>query len=116
MANERYEIAMAETLHYLKGISQDDISKIPSKFMNFLKSNASKDYKYEFDNTKPLNELDLRDETRGLISIICLNYWCKTEEQKNNFREHLNRNERQYQEKLRKEYNSDDIFKKGIKQ
>ena len=32
MVNERYSKAMAETLHYLKGIRQNDIKKIPNKF------------------------------------------------------------------------------------
>ncbi len=112
MVNERYGIAIAETLHYLKGINQNDINKIPNKFMNFLKNNAFQDYKCEFDYTRPLNELNLKNETRGLIAMICLNYWCETKEQRNLFIEHLNENEKQYQEELRKKYNMDDIFKK----
>jgi len=112
MVNERYEIAMAETLHYLKGISQDDINKIPNEFMTFLKNNASQNYECKFDYTRPLKELNLKNETRGLIAMICLNYWCETEEEKNSFRKHLNENEKQYQEELRKKYNMDDVFKK----
>lgn len=112
MVNERYGIAMAETLHYLKGISQDDINKIPDNFITFLKNNASQNYECKFDYTRPLKELNLKNETRGLIAMICLNYWCETEEQKDAFREHLNKNEKQYQEELRKKYNMDDIFKK----
>ena len=111
MVNERYRIAMAETLHYLKGISQEDIKKIPNKFMEFLKLNSSKDYNCSFDYSNPLNELELKDETRGLIAMICLNYWCETEEQKNNFIKHLNQNEIRYQEELRKKYDIDNIFK-----
>lgn len=112
MVNERYGIAMAETLHYLKGISQDDINKIPDNFITFLKNNASQNYECKFDYTRPLKELNLKNETRGLIAMICLNYWCETEEQKDAFREHLNKNEKQYQEELRKKYNPDDIFHK----
>ena len=112
MVNERYGIAMAETLHYLKGISQDDINKIPDNFITFLKNNASQNYECKFDYTRPLKELNLKNETRGLIAMICLNYWCETEDQKNSFIEHLNKNEKKYQEELREEYNIDDIFKK----
>ncbi len=112
MVNERYGIAMAETLHYLKGISQDDINKIPDNFITFLKNNALQNYECKFDYTRPLKELNLKNETRGLIAMICLNYWCETEEQKDAFRELLNKNEKQYQEELRKKYNADDIFKK----
>ena len=112
MVNERYGIAMAETLHYLKGISQDDINKIPDNFITFLKNNALQNYECKFDYTRPLKELNLKNETRGLIAMICLNYWCETEDQKNSFIEHLNKNEKKYQEELREEYNIDDIFKK----
>lgn len=61
--------------------------------------------------TNLLVGLELQKETLGLISMITLNYWCKTKEQKDFFMNKLNDNERIYQEKLSKEYNIDDIFK-----
>lgn len=104
--------AISEVLHYLKGINQTDIDKLPNKLMNFLEENASKDYICDFDYTKPLSELDLLDETKGLLGLICLNYWCETEEEKAEFTRKLNENENQYQKELREKYNPDDIFKK----
>ncbi len=112
MVNERYSIAISETLHYLKGINQEDINKIPNKFIIFLKENASNNYSCNFDYNKPLKELKLTNEAKGLIAMICLNYWCETEEQKIKFRNHLNVNEQAYQEELKIKYNIDDIFKK----
>lgn len=111
MINERYKRAFTETLYYLKGIRKEDINKIPVSFMSFLEKNCSKEYECSFDYTKPLKDLKLMDETRGVISMICLNYWCETQEQKNSFLEHLNNNEKRYQEKLRELYNSDNLFK-----
>lgn len=111
MVNKRYSIAISETLHYLKGINQEDINKIPNKFMLFLKENAADNYSCDFDYNKPLKELNLTNETKGLIAMICLNYWCETEEQKTKFRNHLNINEQNYQEKLKRIYNVDNIFK-----
>ena len=112
MVDEKYSVAMAETLHYLKGISQNDLNNIPKQFMKFLEDNSSKRHKCDFDYNKPLKELSLSNEARGLIAMICLNYWCETEEQKENFKRHLNENEIRYQEELRKKYNPNDIFKK----
>ena len=111
MINRRYSIAMSETLHYLKGINQDDIDKIPNKFMLFLKENADDNYSCNFDYNKPLKELNLTNEAKGIIAMICLNYWCETEEPKPKFRNYLNINEQNYQEKLKKIYNVDNIFK-----
>lgn len=110
MANQRYAVAMSETLHYLKGINQNDIDRIPNKFIQFLNDNCLKDYECDFDYTKPLKELDISNEARGLIAMICLNYWCTNKEQKELFKKHLTENELKYQEELRKKYNTDNIF------
>ena len=84
------------------------------EFNIWLKENRMLKLKDEcdFDYTQPLKDIKLMDETRGLISMICLNYWCENEEQKNNFIKHLNENEIRHQEELRKKYNIDDIFYK----
>lgn len=111
MVSMQYSNAMAELLHYLKGIRQEDINKIPTKLMNFLQENASKNYKCSFDYNKPLKELDLLDETRGLIGMICYNYWCETAEQKSEYLNKLNENEKHYQQILREKYNPDNLFK-----
>ena len=110
MISVRYANAMSETLHYLKGIKQEDVDKIPKKFIAFLKENASKEYICNFDYNKPLKELNLLDETKGIIGTICLNYWCITQEQKQEYLNRLNENERKYQEILREKYNSNNIF------
>lgn len=111
MVNKRYSYAMTETLHYLKGIRQDDLNKIPNKFMSFLNENCSKDYICDFDYTKPLKDIKLSNEARGIISMICLNYWCETDEHKEKFKNHLSENELKYQEELRKKYNLDKVFR-----
>ena len=111
MVNIQYSNAMAELLHYLKGIRQEDINKILTKLMNFIKENASKNYECSFDYNKPLKELDLLDETRGLVGMICYNYWCENAEQKSEYLNKLNENEKNYQQMLREKYNPDNLFK-----
>lgn len=114
MVNEKYSIAMCETLQYLKGINQEDLNKIPNKFIKFLNDNCSKNYECKFDYTKPLKELNISEEARGIIAMICLNYWCITKEQKEKFKNHLSENELKYQEELRKKYNPDNLFENKV--
>ena len=112
MVSIRNANAMAEVIYYLKGIKQEDIDKIPKKFIQYLNENASKEYKRDFDYNKPLKELNLLDETRGIIGMICYNYWCVTEKQKEQYVKRLSQNEQQYQKNLNEKYNPDNIFGK----
>ena len=112
MVSVRNANAMAEVIYYLKGIKQEDIDKIPRKFIQYLNENASKEYKCDFDYNKPLKELDILDEARGIIGMICYNYWCVTEQQKEQYLKKLSMNEQQYQEILHEKYNPDNIFGK----
>ena len=112
MVSVRYANAMAEVIYYLKGIRQEDIDKIPKKLMQYLNENASKEYKCNFDYNKPLRELNLLDETRGIIAMLCYNYWCVDEIQKKQYIDKLNINEIKFQEELKQKYNPDEIFNK----
>ena len=114
MVSVRNANAMAEVIYYLNGIKQEDIDKIPKKFIQYLNENASKEYKCDFDYNKPLKELNLLDETRGIIGMICYNYWCVTEKQKEQYLKRLSQNEQQYQKKLDEKYNPDNIFENKI--
>jgi len=96
MTNENYEIAVAEVLEYLKGIRKEDLEKISPKFMEFLKKNASKEYKPKFDYTKPLSELHLMKESKEIICFICYKYWCRNEKEKLEFYKLLENNEKLY--------------------
>lgn len=91
------ENAMSEVLEYLKGIKQEDLEKISPKFMRFLEENASKDYKPEFDNTKSLDELELMDTSKAIISFICYKYWCNNENERISFYKLLQENEQFYE-------------------
>lgn len=115
MIKVKYADAMKEVLHYLKGIREEDINKIPRNFIKFLEKNASKEYNCDFDYTKPLEELNLMDESKGIIGLICYKYWCETDEQKQRILRKLDENEKKTQEELRKIYNTDDIFNKKNK-
>ena len=113
MISVQSQNAMAEVLWYLKGIKEDDLNKIPNDIINYIKQNASKEYNCTFDYSKPLKELNLLDETRGIIGIICYKYWCTTKEQKEMYIKKLNSNEKKYQIKLNEKYNPNNLFRKN---
>ena len=117
MTNDiKYANAMAEVLYYLKGIRDEDLAKLPKKLINFLEENANKNYICNFDYTKPLKELKLTDESKGIIAMICYNYWCNTDEDKRRLINSLNQNEKIYQEEMKEKYNPEKIFKEQNKE
>ena len=114
MENTINPYALSELIEYLKGIRQEDIERIPKRLMDFFEENASKEYKCNFDCNQPLNQLELLDETRGLISMICYNYWCITDDQKKKYWNKLNENEKKYQNELKIKYDTS-VFKEKRK-
>lgn len=113
MINKKYQNAYAEVLYYLKGIRQNDIIKIPRGLISHFEKFKNPEYICDFDYTKPLKELKLLDETKGLIGMICLNYWCDSTEKKQQLLNTMKDNELKHQEKLKKLYDSNNIFKEN---
>lgn len=111
MITSEYSEAMVEILDILSNSEDSICEKIPKKLIEFWEKNKSSTYKPKLDHSKTLNEMDLKEKTRDIITMIYLNYLCNGEEKKNTL-QIIRGNEEVYQEELRKIYNPDDIFKK----
>lgn len=112
MINKKYAVAMTELLYFLKGFSKEELEKIPSSLLKFFEENCDKEYECKFDYNDELDKLKLKNETYGLISLICYNFWCESPEEKKNYLNMLNENEKKFQNQLRKIYDPNNIFKK----
>lgn len=115
MKKDEYSIAYAEVLHYLKGIRKKQIMLIPKGLIEYFKANKSQTYKCNFDYNKPLNEIEISDKAKGIIGMICLNYWSNSNNEKKIFLEKIEENEKTYQKELNEKYSYDNIFKKSNK-
>ena len=67
--------AITEVLDILNHMDKKYVEKIPKKFMYFLTKHKSYIYKPNFDHTKKLTELELKDETKIILKIILQKYW-----------------------------------------
>ena len=85
--------------------------KIPKKLIDFFETNSAKDYKFNIDLAIPLKEQKLKTKTLSLLAMLNLNYWCNSEEEKQELLKHYSENEKKYQEELREKYNVNNIFK-----
>ena len=73
---------LAELLWYFEGIRDEDLAKIPEEIMDYIQREADENYICSFDYMLPLSELEISNQTKKLILNICYNYWCETEEQR----------------------------------
>ena len=111
MLNQRYAEASVEVLDILEHMNTNDLARVSNKFIDFLKENASKNYICNLDYSKKLNDMELKEETRGLLALMYEKYWCP-EEEKEELKKKFYENEKKYQEELREKYNPDNIFSK----
>lgn len=92
-------------------VPEEYILKIPEKFRNYLNEIEDKNYECKLNFNKNIDEQNITEKTKDLITVIYRNYWC-TEEERNNLDRILTENEKKYQEELIKKYNPDELFKK----
>lgn len=103
-------MAYAEVDALLELLEDEYKEKVPEKVRNFFKEEKIEDYEFKIDINKPLTEQKIRRETMVLLAILNINYWCDTEEEKQQWMNELKKNEKELEE-LRIKYNPDNLFK-----
>lgn len=105
-------MAYAEVIEVLDNMSFEDRNKIPKNVYDFFIEKSSKDYIKHLNKNISLCNQEIREDTKEILAILLTNYWCKTENEKNQLLKLFRDNELKYQEELREKYNPDNIFKK----
>ena len=67
--------AITEVLDILNHMDKKYVEKIPKSFVYFLRKHKSNVYEPQFDHTKKLYDLNLKDETKIILKIILQKYW-----------------------------------------
>ena len=114
MVTNEFAEASAELIEILRYIPKTEVEKIPLKLRGFFEDVSKPNYNVRIDPRKPLEEQDLKEKTKDLITVIYINYWC-TEEEKQILDKQLLENDKKYEEELRKKYDPDKLFEKNTK-
>lgn len=109
MVNIEYANAYSEVIGILKYLSQEDYEKIPKEKINLFETNANKDYVFEYNPDKTLQEQNVSKIARTIIAILFRDYWA-TNEQRNKIKAFQNNKRYQIEEENRQKYNKN-IFK-----
>lgn len=109
--SQEQSYAYAELLEILSFTDSNLVSKIPYKLMHIFQKYASTSYEKHLDMNLPLEDQDISKKTATLITILTLNYWCDSEDEKNEIKSLLNENAKIKEQQLKEKYNPDNMFK-----
>lgn len=111
------QLAYAEVDAILNMLETEAVEKIPLKVREFFKNEKDKNYIPKFsENFFDIDNIELMRETICLLTILDINYWCETEEEKQLILNKLKDNDRIKEEELKERYNPDNIFKRKDKE
>ena len=102
--NISYRKTLTDIDLILNQVDEEIRNKIPNKLQNYIS---------EIDINIPLDKQKLNEETKAFLAMLYLNYWCTTNEEKEEFRKQLSENEKKYQKELAEKYSIDNIFNKN---
>lgn len=101
-----------EVFTILAYFDEELIEKIPPKIMGeLMKIAADSEIDYYIDVNKNLEEQNISEESKNLISLIYYSY-IADENEKTELIDIWNKNEKKYQEEINEKYNYDSLFKK----
>ena len=82
MIDDVYRNSFKEVYVILENTDNELLSKIPAKFMNFIKANMNNEYETKLDLNVDINTQPLLKETEAILSLIYRSYWATNEEKK----------------------------------
>ena len=106
-----YSIAYKEVLEILNYVSIEDYNKIPKEKIDLFKEYADKDYVFNYNPNKTLNEQNVSKIAKGIIAILFRDYWA-TPYQKEKILKKEKFDRQNIEDDKRIKYNSTDIFEK----
>ena len=110
MVEFQYANAYKEVLEILKYIQIEDYNKIPKTKIELFETYSNKDYVFEYNPRKTLNEQNVSKTAKAIIGLLFRDYWA-TETQKDKIiaKQKYDRQRIEFEEQ--KKYNSDNIFR-----
>lgn len=110
------KVVYSEVYEIVNQLEDDLVNKIPQKLIEFFDEERDKNYSPKIDINIPLNKQKINRNTMILLTILNLNYWCETKEEKQELLKILKENEEKVKLRGRqlKEGNFNNLFKENV--
>ena len=110
MVDIKYSNAYTEVLEILKYLVPEDYEKIPKEKIEVFETYANKDYNFNYDPDKTLQEQNVSETTRTIIAILFRDYWA-TEEQRDKIIKFQQQERIRTENEKKEKYKIEDLFK-----
>lgn len=109
-----YKKCLVQLDEILKHLSDTELAKIPYEIREAISQQKDKQYIWKYDESKELNEQNINRKTIEILSYLNMKYLLNKEQKM--LMEELHRiNEEKLEKEKSQKFNSQDIFKKNIK-
>ena len=106
------KVAYAEVDAILDLLDSKFTEKVPVKVREFIKANKDEDYMPNINPNISLEEQNLKRETVSFLTLLQINYWCESEEEKQEIIRELENTDKIKERELIEKYNPEYLFKK----
>lgn len=107
---KKYQRTLSDIDFILSNINEELKNKIPIKLRNMIHENKLNEYNSEINPNIPIDKQKLHPDTVDYLSMLYLNYWCETEDEKEILKQKFEENEI----KNKAKYSSDNLFKNNL--
>lgn len=101
--------AYTEVYEILSYMPISYVQKIPNELLNLFEKKRNKEYKYNVDTKKKINEQDMLVKTKAILSTLYKEYWADSST-KEKILQKEEKERIEYQNALREKYNPENIF------
>lgn len=108
-------LAYSEVCTILNMLEDEYRERVPKNIIDFFEEERDKEYNPIIDVNIPLEKQNLKRKTIVLLAILNLNYWCDSEEEKQEILDSFAKNEelkRLKEKELTENYNINNLFNK----
>lgn len=102
----------SEVYSILNLLGNSYIAKLPKSLFKMIEEEKSSTYNPQYREDQSLNEQNIKRESLSMIALFHLNYWCNSDEEKEQLKQLFKNNEEKHQVEIREKYNPDNLFKK----
>lgn len=101
----------SEVYSIINLMSEEYKKRLPSQLYELIKKERLETYNPVFNPKINLVEQNISREAVAMLVLLQLNYWCDSEEEKQEINKMLKENSTKVQKRMREMYSSENIFK-----